>query len=59
MMYAQGLVPFSVLFTVSFVQDGQGMLPLLSFSIKDAILIKVFNLVFGIATGLTLFVFGI
>ncbi|MBW1676706.1 MAG: hypothetical protein JRF30_05050 [Deltaproteobacteria bacterium] len=51
MMYAQGLVPFSVLFTTSFVQDGHGMLPLLSYSIKDSILIKVFNLAFGIAIG--------
>ena len=45
MMYAQGLVTFSVLFTASFVQDGHGMLPMLSYSIKDAILVKVFNLV--------------
>ncbi|MEJ2285211.1 MAG: putative manganese transporter, partial [Desulfobacterales bacterium] len=30
MMYAQGLLPFSILFTASFVQDGHGMLPLLS-----------------------------
>jgi hypothetical protein len=59
MMYAQGLVPFSVLFTASFVQDGHGMLPLLSYSIKDSILIKAFNLVFGIAIGATLFTFGI
>jgi hypothetical protein len=34
----------SVLFTTSFVQDGHGMLPLLSYSIKDSILIKAFNL---------------
>ncbi len=59
MMYAQGLVPFSVLFTTSFVQDGHGMLPLLSYSIKDSILIKTFNLVFGIAIGATLFALGI
>jgi len=59
MMYAQGLVPFSVLFTASFVQDGHGMLPLLSYSVKDSILIKVFNLVSGIAVGATLFAFGI
>lgn len=58
MMYAQGLVPFSVLFTASFVQDGHGMLPLLSYSIKDSILIKAFNLVFGIAIGATLFALG-
>ena len=51
MMYAQGLIPFSVLFTSSFVQDGHGMLPLLSYSFKDSMLIKVFNLVFGIVVG--------
>jgi hypothetical protein len=59
MMYAQGLVPFSVLFTTSFVQDGHGMLPLLSTSIQDSILIKAFNLVFGITIGATLFALGI
>jgi hypothetical protein len=58
MMYAQGLVPFSVLFTASFVQDGHGMLPLLSYSIKDSILIKLFNIFFGIAVGATLFALG-
>jgi hypothetical protein len=51
MMYAQGLIPFSVLFTASFVQDGHGMLPLLSYSIKDSLLIKAFNLVFGLTIG--------
>jgi hypothetical protein len=59
MMYAQGLVPFSVLFTTSFVQDGHGMLPLLSYSIKDSVLIKVFNLVFGLAVGGTLYAIGL
>jgi hypothetical protein len=59
MLYAEGLIPFSVLFTSSFVQDGHGMLPMLSYSIKDAILIKVFNLIFGLATGISLFVLGI
>ena len=58
MMYAQGRVPFSVLFTASFVQDGHGMLPLLSYSIKDSILIKVFNLAFGVAIGAALFGLG-
>ena len=59
MMYAEGLVPFSVLFTTSFVQDGHGMLPLLSYSIKDSMLIKLFNLVFGIAIGAILFALGL
>jgi len=59
MLYAQGLIPFSVLFTTSFVQDGHGMLPMLSYSVKDSILIKGFNLVFGIATGSVFFAMGL
>ena len=58
MMFAQGLIPFSVLFTSSFVQDGHGMLPMLSYSIKDALLIKVFNLIFGLAVGGFLYSIG-
>lgn len=59
MMYAHGIVPFSVLFTVSFVQDGHGMLPMLSYSIKDSLLIKLFNIVFGVIVGGTLYYIGI
>ena len=59
MMYSQGLIPFSVLFTTSFVQDGHGMLPLLSYSLKDSVLIKFFNLVFGFAVGSILFALGL
>jgi len=58
MMYAQGLIPFSVLFATSFVQDGYGMLPLLSYSLKDSVLIKVFNVVFGLLSGGILFALG-
>ncbi|MFC1839357.1 putative manganese transporter [Thermodesulfobacteriota bacterium] len=58
-MYAEGLAPFSVLFTTSFVQDGHGMLPLLSYSIKDSVIIKFLNLFFGLAIGVTLFAFGL
>ncbi|MBW1862249.1 MAG: selenocysteine protein, partial [Deltaproteobacteria bacterium] len=58
MMYAQGLIPFSVLFTTSFVQDGHGMLPLLSYSLKDSVLIKMFNIVFGLFSGGVLFALG-
>jgi hypothetical protein len=59
MMYAQGLVPFSVLLTASFVQDGHGMLPLLSYSLKDSLLIKIFNLVFGLVVGGVFFSLGL
>lgn len=57
-MFANGLIPFSVLFTSSFVQDGHGMLPMLSYSIRDSIMIKVFNLVFGLAIGMVLYALG-
>lgn len=58
MLYAKGLIPFSVLFTSSVVQDGHGMLPMLSYSIKDSILIKVFNLVFGLIMGVIIYLLG-
>ena len=59
MLYAEGLVPFSVLLTTSFVQDGHGMLPLLSYSLKDSLLIKLLNLIFGLSIGSILLALGI
>lgn len=59
MLFAKGLIPFSVLFTSSAVQDGHGLLPMLSYSVKDSILIKTFNLVFGLSIGLILYVVGL
>jgi hypothetical protein len=58
-MFANGLIPFSVLFTSTFVQDGHGMLPLLSYSIKDSVIVKVFNFSFGVIFGLILLAFGL
>ncbi len=57
-MFANGLIPFSVLFTSSFVQDGHGLLPMLSYSVRDAIIIKGFNVVFGLISGLLLYFAG-
>ena len=57
-MFASGIVPFSVLLTSSLVQDGHGMLPLLSYSVKDSIQIKLFNLAFGLAIGGIVHVFS-
>jgi hypothetical protein len=51
-LYAHGSIPFSVLLTSSIVQDGHGMLPLLSTSVKKSVQVKTFNLVFGLAVGL-------
>lgn len=59
MMFANGLIPFSILLTSSIVQDGHGMLPLFSYTIKDSVLIKLFNLIFAIVIGLPLFLLGV
>ncbi len=57
-MFANGIIPFSVLFTNSMVQDGHGLLPMLSYSVKDSILIKIFNFVIGISLGLIIYFIG-
>ncbi|MFH0774835.1 MAG: putative manganese transporter [bacterium] len=59
MMYAKGLIPFSVLLVSSIVQDGHGMLPLLSLSIRKALLIKIFNIAFALIIGITLYSLGL
>lgn len=58
MLFAKGLIPFSVLFTSSIVQDGHGMLPMLSYSVKDSLRIKMFNFVFGLSIGLFIYLLG-
>ncbi len=58
-LFAQGLIPFSVLLTSSIVQDGHGMLPMLSYSLRDYIKIKLFNLLIGIFIGLSLLLMGL
>lgn len=50
-MYANGLIPFSVLLTSAIVQDGHSMLPMLAHSVRDSIKIKTFNLAFGLTIG--------
>lgn len=58
MMFANGVVPFSVLLTSTIVQDGHGMLPLLSYSVKDFLWIKLFNLFIGLSVGFALYSLG-
>ena len=50
-MFAEGVVPFSVLLASSIVQDGHGMLPLLAHSRREFLVIKLINLVVGLAVG--------
>jgi len=57
-MFSEGLIPFSVLLASSIVQDGHGILPLLSHTVKDSIIIKIFKLFFGLALGAILYSVG-
>jgi len=57
-LYSKGVLPFSVLLTSSIVQDGHGMLPLISSSIKDTFFIKIINFVTGLIVGYSLFYLG-
>ncbi|RLB07394.1 MAG: selenocysteine protein [Deltaproteobacteria bacterium] len=59
MMFAKGLIPFSVLLASSIIQDGHGMLPLLAYTLKDSVLIKSFNFIIGLAIGLALYSLGL
>lgn len=58
-LYAKGLIPFSVLLVSTLSQDGHGLLPLLSYSIRDTVKVQVFTTVFALAVGLGLFLAGV
>ncbi|MFH0883350.1 MAG: putative manganese transporter [bacterium] len=51
-LYAQGMLPFSVLLANSAVQDGHGMLPLLAQSRRDFLTVKGVNVFVGLVLGL-------
>lgn len=51
-LYAQGVIPLSVLLANSVVQDGHGALPLLAESRKSFISMKAVKLLIGLAIGL-------
>lgn len=57
-LFAQGIIPFSILLSSSIVQDGHGLLPMLSFSVKDSISIKLFNVAIGLIIGSILLLMG-
>ena len=58
-MFSKGMIPFSVLLANSIIQDGHGLLPIMGFSINDAIKIKTFNFIFGLAIGIILLMIGL
>ena len=50
-LFAQGVVPFSVLLASSAVQDGHGMLPMLAHSTRDFVVIKALAFTAGLFLG--------
>jgi len=50
-LFAQGVVPFSVLLASSIVQDGHGMLPMLAHSTREFALVKAITFTAGLAIG--------
>jgi uncharacterized protein YneF (UPF0154 family) len=51
LLFAQGIVPFSILIANSIVQDGHGALPLIAESRKSFLWVKLINLIVGFIVG--------
>jgi hypothetical protein len=58
-LFAQGLLPFSVLAASSVVQDGHGMLPLLAESPWEFVKVKAVNIFAGLSLGVALAAWGV
>jgi hypothetical protein len=58
-LFAQGLLPLSILAASSIVQDGHGMVPLLAHSRKDFITVKLLNAATGLIAGTLMLLAGI
>jgi hypothetical protein len=58
-LYSKGMLPFSVLLVSTLSQDGHGLLPLLSHSIKDTIYVQLFTTGFSLLFGIFLYLIGI
>lgn len=58
-LYSRGLIPFSVLLVSTLSQDGHGLLPLLSHSLKDTLYVQLFTTGFSLIVGLALILMGV
>lgn len=58
-LFAQGVIPFSFLLVNSIVQEGHGLLPIMGFSWRDTIIVKLYKFILALIIGCSLFVFGI
>lgn len=57
-LFASGAIPFSILLANSIVQDGHGAIPLLAESRKSFVLMKLINVLVGLAVGGVLILFN-
>jgi hypothetical protein len=57
-LYSRRMIPFSVLLVNTLSQDGHGLLPLLSYSVKDTVYVQVFTTSFSLIVGAFLFLLG-
>ena len=58
-LYSKGLIPFSVLLVSTLSQDGHGLLPLLSHTIKDTLYVQIFTTGFSLIIGIILLLIGV
>jgi hypothetical protein len=58
-LFKDGAIPFSVLLVNTISQDGHGLLPLLSYSVKDTINVQIFTTLFALIVGIIWFLIGI
>jgi len=58
-LFKEEMIPFSVLLVNTISQDGHGLLPLLSYSVKDTINVQIFTTLFALAVGIILFFVGV
>ncbi len=58
-LYTKELIPFSVLLVSTLSQDGHGLLPLLSYSVKDTFYVQIFTTGFSLVVGVALYLIGV
>jgi len=57
-LYSKGMIPFSVLLVNTLSQDGHGLLPLFSHTIKDTLYVQIFTTGFSLVIGIILLLIG-
>lgn len=57
-LFAQGIIPFSVLLASSISQDGHGMLPLLAESKRGFLSVKIVKMIYALTVGLIAYAIG-